>query len=212
MSTIRQRTRTISRKWFDIYTPSPTINLTEIFSKRLFRTSKLPKRQAGGVNDYALPLAESGETSYLVTPHMVRFLFRRDQCRSSPKMSKPFPLDYHQTLLSLLDILSEVYHKISKLLGPSPFPHSGHMMGPLGVLTPHPGVSDLFQGSDSGHTNDGHSGSLWGIANGTHITNGITTAAHMSPPATWTPALNELVIKIDGKLKVKSILPIWSEI
>jgi len=145
--------------------------------QRLFRTSKLPKRQAGGVNDYTISLTESGDASYLITPHM------------------PFQLDYHQTLLSLLDILSEVYHKISKVLGPSPFPHSGpYMMGPLGALSPHPGVSDLFQGSDA-------SDALLGIANGTNLTNGITSAAHMSPPAVWTPALSDSVIKIDGKLK-----------
>ncbi|PPQ67662.1 hypothetical protein CVT25_012690 [Psilocybe cyanescens] len=59
--------------------------------------------------------------------------------------SIPFPLDYHQTLLSLLDVLSEVYNKISKVLGPSPFPNpQQQMMGPLGLLAPHPGVSYLF--------------------------------------------------------------------
>jgi len=54
----------------------------------------------------------------------------------------PFPLDYTQTLLSLLDTLPAFYAKLAKLLRPSPFPHaSQHMLG----LLPHPGVSYLFQ-------------------------------------------------------------------
>lgn len=43
-----------------------------------------------------------------------------------------------------------MYNKIGKLLGPSPFPHpSQHMMGPLGLLSPHPGVSYLFSAEGS---------------------------------------------------------------
>ncbi|PPQ65308.1 hypothetical protein CVT24_011435 [Panaeolus cyanescens] len=82
------------------------------------------------VSEYTGSYADSPiDASYLIAP------------------STPFPLDYHQTLLSLLDVLSEVYNKIGKLLGPSPFPHSNqHMMGPLGLLSPHPGVSYLFAG------------------------------------------------------------------
>ncbi len=54
--------------------------------------------------------------------------------------AQPFPLSYSQTILSLLDILSETYHKLSKLLGPSAFPHaSQHILG----LSPHPGVRTL---------------------------------------------------------------------
>lgn len=65
---------------------------------------------------------------------------------------QPFLLDYHQTLLSLFDILSEVYNRLSKYLGPSPFPHTNqYMMGPLGVLTPTPGVSYLFQNQNQTH-------------------------------------------------------------
>ncbi|KAF9466276.1 hypothetical protein BDZ94DRAFT_208396 [Collybia nuda] len=96
---------------------------------RLFRP-KTTKRQGGGFTEYSGSFLE--DTSYLMAPHL------------------PFALDYHQTLLSLLDVLSEVYNKISKLLGPSPFPHSSqHMMGPLGLLSPHPGVSYLFSGDSS---------------------------------------------------------------
>ncbi|TDL27637.1 hypothetical protein BD410DRAFT_782770 [Rickenella mellea] len=153
---------------------------------RFFRSSKVPKRQAGAINDYAMSYPDASEASYLLTPHM------------------PFPLDYHQTLLSLLDILSEMYHKISKILGPSPFPHNGqHMMGPLGLLSPHPGVSYLFQGQDAAPSADSE-GSLWGIANGAVNVApgyGFTGSGMMSPPPQWVPALGEAVIKVDTKFK-----------
>ncbi|KAJ7090357.1 hypothetical protein B0H15DRAFT_779410 [Mycena belliarum] len=167
-------------------------------TKRLFRT-KTGKRP-GMLTDYIGSYGDGSE-GYLVTPHI------------------PFPLDYHQTLLSLLDVLSEVYNKISKLLGPSPFSHSAqNMMGPLGLLAPHPGVSYLFspevgpygtpqqgqgQFSSNPHFSSNSSlpvpdldaGSLWGIAN-------VSTGGNMSsPPAAWTAGLGEMVLKIDGKLK-----------
>ncbi|KAH9970440.1 hypothetical protein BGW80DRAFT_1331034, partial [Lactifluus volemus] len=59
----------------------------------------------------------------------------------------PFPLDYTQTLLSLLDILSAFYAKLAKLLGPSPFPHASQHT--LGLSHPHPGVSYLFHNQTS---------------------------------------------------------------
>ncbi|KII89266.1 hypothetical protein PLICRDRAFT_110017 [Plicaturopsis crispa FD-325 SS-3] len=137
---------------------------------RLFR-SKIAKRQAGGgLMDYNIPYTDSSETSYLITPHM------------------PFPLDYHQTLLSLLDVLSESYNKLSKLLGPSPFPHSAHshMHGPLGTLAPHPGVSYLFSEApnssaqaQTGHAPTSADGSLWGIANAGLPANGPGSAMGM---------------------------------
>jgi hypothetical protein len=140
---------------------------------------------------------------------------------------QPFPLDYHQTLLSLLDVLSEVYNKIYKFLGPSPFPHSSqHMMGPLGLLSPHPGVSYLFSGDITvPSTNTNHishsnpnllqshpanasgeemNSSLWGIANpGAGPVGSLMYGSALgSPPSAWTPALGEMVLKIDGKFKV----------
>ncbi|KIJ23959.1 hypothetical protein M422DRAFT_217358 [Sphaerobolus stellatus SS14] len=155
-------------------------------SRRFFR-SKPPKRQ-GTINDYSV--AES-ETSYLVSPHI------------------PFPLDYHQTLLSLLDILSELYHKIARILGPSPFqpnPSSssaasvsaasisssgGHMMGPLGTLSPHPGVTFLFSGDE------GIDPSLLSIAMGN------SPSGYMlgNTSTQWTPTMGEMFMKIDSKLK-----------
>lgn len=82
------------------------------------------------------------------------------------------------------------------------------MMGPLGVLSPAPGVSYLFQGAEgANHSNDGEGGSLWGIANASgnvHASGGLgTTSALMSPPASWSPHLGEMMLKIDGKLKVR---------
>ncbi|KJA20290.1 hypothetical protein HYPSUDRAFT_142547 [Hypholoma sublateritium FD-334 SS-4] len=92
------------------------------------------RKNASGIAEYTGSYPDSSaDASYLTAP------------------SIPFPLDYHQTLLSLLDVLSEVYNKIAKLLGPSPFPHpSQHMMGPLGLLSPHPGVSYLFSAEGAG--------------------------------------------------------------
>lgn len=144
-------------------------------------------------------------------------------------------MDYHQTLLSLLDVLSEVYNKIYKLLGPSPFAHpSQHMMGPLGLLSPHPGVSYLFSTDNSppnananhlgptimsqySHSNtslphphhanasgEEMSSSLWSIANpgAGSVSSAMYGGALGSPPPVWTPALGEMVLKIDGKFKV----------
>lgn len=151
---------------------------------RLFR-SKVAKRQAaGGFVEYSVPFSEGTEASYLVSPHI------------------PFPLDYHQTLLSLLDVISEVYNKISRILGPSPFPNAGqHMMGPLGLLAPHPGVSYLFAGQDSSQkVVDEGEGSLWGIANAHTASHGYGSAMG-SPPPSWTPALGDMVLKVDAKFK-----------
>lgn len=157
---------------------------------------------------------------------------------------QPFPLDYHQTLLSLLDVLSEVYSKLSKFLGPSPFPHATqHMLGPLGLLSPHPGVSYLFSGADAAPVGDGDG--LWGIAHGgvgpgpgvaaAAATPGVGGGAApggvpgasgfhggfgaqgngigmggggplASPPPSWTPALGEMVLKVDTKFKVRQVV------
>ncbi|TFK46019.1 hypothetical protein OE88DRAFT_1715160 [Heliocybe sulcata] len=153
---------------------------------KLFSRSKLSKRQAGAINDYAISYSDTADTSYLMMPHM------------------PFALDYHQTLLSLLDVLSELYNKILRFFGPSPFPNAQHMLGPLGLLSPHPGVSYLFSQQQEGEGENG----LWGIAHA-HGTpqpqgpfGGAPTLGGMgSPPPAWTPALGESVLKIDGKLK-----------
>ncbi|KAG9225924.1 hypothetical protein CCMSSC00406_0006454 [Pleurotus cornucopiae] len=151
---------------------------------RLFR-SKLKRQTGGGFTEYAVSYTDASDASYLMTPHM------------------PFPLDYHQTLLSLLDVLSEVYNKMLKILGPSPFPHSAQMMGPLGLLSPHPGVSYLFPPENQSVADDG---SLWGIANANPGTGGQAGAfmyggGLSSPPAGWSQSLSDTILKIDGKFK-----------
>jgi hypothetical protein len=116
---------------------------------------------------------------------------------------QPFPLDYTQTLHTLLDILSAFYAKLAKLLGPSPFPHaSQHMLG----LSPHPGVSYLFQSQAPATAADE---SLWNVALGSTplrgaMGPGAPPSVLNSPPPSWTPALGELVLKVDGKFKVGS--------
>ncbi|KAI0713488.1 hypothetical protein C8Q76DRAFT_731597 [Earliella scabrosa] len=151
---------------------------------RLFRGAKGSKRPAGA--DYALSYTDPSE-AYMSLPHV------------------PFSLDYHQTLLSLLDVLSELYNKISKILGPSPFSGSGNsMMGPLGLLSPHPGVSYLFSGAETAPMNDSES-SLWGIAHASMMGSGganpIYGGGPGSPPPSWTSTLGDTVRQIDNKLK-----------
>ena len=111
---------------------------------------------------------------------------------------QPFSLDYTQTLLSLLDILSAFYAKLAKLLGPSPFPHaSQHMLG----LSPHPGVSYLFQNQTQASATDD---ALWNVALGSTALGGpIGGSVLSSPPPSWTPSLGELVLKVDSKFKVR---------
>ena len=109
---------------------------------------------------------------------------------------QPFPLDYQQTVISLFDILSEIYNKISRYLGPPPI--GQQMFGPLGLLSPHPGVSYLFTGSEPYvHTPLESESSLWGIANANN-----TPGSMGSPPPNWTSAYGEMVLKVDGKFKV----------
>ncbi|KAF9244234.1 hypothetical protein BU15DRAFT_42240 [Melanogaster broomeanus] len=150
---------------------------------RLFRSKVAKRHPAGGFAEYTVNYSDGSET-YLVSPHI------------------PFPLDYHQTLLSLLDVISEVYNKISRILGPSPFSNSGqHMMGPLGLLAPHPGVSYLFSGQDAAPKPlDESEGSLWGIANSHTPSHGYGGGLG-SPPPSWTPGLGDVLIKVDTKFK-----------
>jgi hypothetical protein len=127
------------------------------------------------------------------------FCITPDQKKNPPQ---PFPLDYTQTLLSLLDILSAFYAKLAKLLGPSPFPHaSQHMLG----LSPHPGVSYLFQNQNQISPADEV---LWSVAIGTTaFGNPLGGSVLSSPPPSWTPAMGELVLKVDGKFKVRQENP-----
>jgi len=97
-------------------------------------------------------------------------------------------------------------------------------MGPLGPLSPHPGVSYLFPES-SASQNPGANpiqnqasaqfgdtdvdSSLWGIANSSNIGTGpaIGTSSHGSALANsqmsnWSGSWGDMVIKADNKIKV----------
>lgn len=84
-------------------------------------------------------------------------------------------------------------------------------MGPLGLLSPHPGVSYLFAGADAAPTHDGEA-SLWGIAHasgpgtpaalGGNGGNVLYGGALGSPPPSWSSGLGDTVKQIDSKLKV----------
>ncbi|THH31531.1 hypothetical protein EUX98_g2637 [Antrodiella citrinella] len=117
-----------------------------------------------------------------------------------PKMRALFRHDVSDS--SERYVLSEVYNKISKILGPSPFPATGqHMMGPLGLLSPHPGVSYLFTGADAAPTNDGD-GSLWGIAHANPSTSQVYGGGLGSPPPQINATLSDAVRQVDARLKV----------
>ena len=170
--------------------------------RSLFRPGR--SKRPLGATDYAVSYSDSSDTSFLVLPHVVSSFLSFSGTKNTPLTikTKPFALDYHQTLLSLLDVLSEVYNKISKILGPSPFPTGQHMMGPLGLLSPHPGVSYLFSGADAAPMNDSDS-SLWGIANSSNAS-GLYAGTLGSPPPSWTSAIGDTVRQIDARLKVRS--------
>lgn len=92
------------------------------------------------------------DASYLMMPYTVNnSLFHGDYIIDYLAL-QPFSLDYHETVLSLLDVMSEVYNKISKILGPSSLPHSVHSLGPLASVTPYPGVSYLFASEANNHS------------------------------------------------------------
>jgi hypothetical protein len=84
-------------------------------------------------------------------------------------------------------------------------------MGPLGLLSPHPGVSYLFSGTDTNGNGvpqlTDTEGSLWTIANATVGGGGPAVVNHAlgSAGQNWTPALAELVLKADGKFKVRHL-------
>ena len=67
-------------------------------------------------------------------------------------------------------------------------------------LAPHPGVSYLFQShAPASATDDALLNVALGTAgNNNHANSGVLH----SPPPSWTPALGELVLKVDGKFKV----------
>ena len=91
-------------------------------------------------------------------------------------------------------------------------------MGPLGLLSPHHGVSYLFAGADAAPTHEGEA-SLWGIAHasgsgtpaalGGNGGNVLYGGALGSPPPSWSSSLGDTVKQIDSKLKV-GLRAFWS--
>ncbi len=68
-------------------------------------------------------------------------------------------------------------------------------------LSPHPGVSYLFQNQTQASATDD---ALWNVALGsTALGEPIGSSVLSSPPPSWTPALGELVLKVDSKFKVR---------
>jgi hypothetical protein len=69
-------------------------------------------------------------------------------------------------------------------------------------LSPHPGVSYLFQNQT--HVSPADE-ALWNVAIGSTALGGTAAGGGLlsSPPPSWTPALGELVLKVDSKFKVR---------
>ena len=111
-----------------------------------------------GVIDYPLGIPDTSEARTPTSPshthgnHPSPFTATAYSLTDAKKTPQPFSLDYTQTLLSLLDILSGFYAKLAKLLEPSPFLHaSQHML----CLSPHPGVSYPFRNQTQSSATDG---------------------------------------------------------
>ena len=101
---------------------------------------------------------------------------------------QPFDLDYFQTLYTLCDILCEVYQKILSFVGPmttanAPSPYLGQ---------PQTASSQHLRPSDTAYNTSGSSLNI-GAGQDRRVGVGLS------------PMLVEVVIKIDGKLKVRLI-------
>ncbi|KAH9970437.1 hypothetical protein BGW80DRAFT_577809 [Lactifluus volemus] len=108
-----------------------------------------------------------------------------------PKMHLRFPLDYTQTLLSLLDILSAFY---VKLLGPLALPNTCSAS-----RTPIP-TQAFLTSSIIRRRQTNHSVASPSVRHGTAGPDGPPGPLN-SPPPSWTPALGEHVVKVNGKFK-----------
>lgn len=207
---------------FDIQTPSEYLKaLTALMTdyeafqdetikpkvkkRNIFRASKVPKRP--GASDYASTTYDASD-NYLVTPNV------------------PFQLDYSQTVISLADILSETYQKLLRNISPMGWSSSGtplgemgragaqtpglsgqqtnmfqgagmpQMFGPLGVITPYPGLTSLWPGGTPPVDEMGE-GSLWSLASSGPA---ISLAVNQNTSISLAKEL-EGVKLIDGKLK-----------
>lgn len=81
-------------------------------------------------------------------------------------------------------------------------------MGPLGLLSPHPGVSYLFTGADAAPAHEGE-GSLWGIAHANPSLAQVYGGGLGSPPPQVNSTILDSVRQLDSRLKVMSIQNSW---
>jgi hypothetical protein len=121
-------------------------------------------------------LQESGDASYLFTPNVVRLLLfvRLFSTANSSTTSQPFELDYFQVFLTTSDMLVETYQKILFYLGPS-------------TATPNLAVPPGFPQPPSA----------------TSTSQTRLSAVDRTAAVGLSPALADVVLKIDARLKVR---------
>lgn len=120
-------------------------------------------------------LPESGDASYLITPNVVRLatLTSQPNLADSPRL-QPFELDYIQVFLTTCDMLIETYRKILTHLGPS--------------------TSSASSPSSFPQPPSSSSGSTYSR---------IVPSGERTGAAGLSPALTDVVVKIDARLKVR---------
>ncbi|KAH9961401.1 hypothetical protein BGW80DRAFT_1359800, partial [Lactifluus volemus] len=136
------------------------------------RLRKRQQKRHMGVGDYTLDMSDTSDT-YLTIQHMTIPRICSRFWTSSPHSTPSSP----------------------NSSGPRPAPQLI-----LGLSHPHPGVSYLFHNQTSADE------SLWSVALGSTPLGGTAgPVGHPgplnSPPPSWTPALGEHVLKVDGKFK-----------
>jgi hypothetical protein len=112
--------------------------------------------------------------------------------------TQPFALDYHETVLSLLDVISEAYNRISKILGPSSIPHSTSL-NPLSGATPYPGVSYLFASEANNYSSQYPA---------TNLTN---SSSHLLLQHNLTSSPNQPPVQFPSVTNSSTTLPVPSE-
>ncbi|KAF8334294.1 uncharacterized protein EI90DRAFT_3051717 [Cantharellus anzutake] len=125
--------------------------------------------------------------------------FDDQSCLVIPNM--PFPLDYFQVLMSFCDVLTEVYHKIRQVLGPSPLQHAG-----MANSVPGSGYSISIHQHIFSSTNPLFTqlfpNELASSSFAPDTTASVPPSAPLSsPPATWSPGTADAVLKVDARFK-----------
>jgi hypothetical protein len=102
--------------------------------------------------------------------------------------AQPFALDYHETVLSLLDVMSEAYSRISKILGPSSIPHSTSL-GPLSGVTPYPGISYLFASEANNYSSQYPATNLTNSSSHLLLHHNLTSSPNPNQPPVQFPSV-----------------------